>query len=109
MLMLPAPDASLVASRTTMLKRTVIACIRPIVPHSQPVLLIRVVVLQLFASRTAIDIFVFEIDEVLFAEPTLRLDPRCDRLWQRHGDAKVVARLDFLTIVVPAIRYGLKF
>src|SRR6266851_5877729 len=71
MLMLPAGDASLHAGRAAMLERAVAARIRPIAPQLLPVLLVRVVVLELFASRTAIHILLTEIDKVLLAEATL--------------------------------------
>src|SRR5262245_62476164 len=51
MLMLPARDPPLLASRAARLKRTVAARIGPIPPQLLPVLLVRVVVLQLFAGR----------------------------------------------------------
>src|ERR1700675_565388 len=91
-LLLPARDAPLRAGRAALLERTVAARIRPIAPQPLPVLLVGVVVLQLLAGRTAIDIFVAEIDEVLLAETAPCLDPRCHRLWQRHGDPGFVAR-----------------
>ncbi len=54
-LILPAGDASLLASGTASLELL-------------PVLLVRVVVLDFLASRTAIDIVVAKIDKVLLAE-----------------------------------------
>src|ERR1700674_1804244 len=74
-LMLPARDAPLRTARAALFERTVTACIRPIAPKPLPVLLVGVVVFQLLASRTAIDIFVAEIDEVLLAETSPCLDP----------------------------------
>src|SRR4249919_1928464 len=85
-LMLPARDPPLHAGRAARLERTVAARIGPIAPQLLPVLLVRVVVLQLLAGRTAIDILVAKIDEVLFAEATSCLNPRCHRLWQRDRD-----------------------
>ncbi len=67
-LILPAGDASLLASGTASLERAVAARIGPIAPQLLPVLLVRVVVLELLASRTAIDIIVAKIDKVLLAE-----------------------------------------
>src|SRR6266576_528297 len=69
-LMLPARDAPLHASGAALLERTVATRICPIASQLLPVLLVRIVVLQLFASRTAIRILVAEIDKVLLAEAT---------------------------------------
>src|SRR5262249_28767756 len=70
-LMLPARDAPLHAGGAALLERTVATRICPIASQLLPVLLVRVVVLQLFASRTAIRILVAKIDKVLLAEATL--------------------------------------
>src|SRR5260221_10100685 len=64
-LMLPARDAPLHAGGAALLERTVATRICPIASQLLPVLLVRIVVLQLFASRTAIRILVAEIDKVL--------------------------------------------
>src|SRR5262245_31958591 len=53
-LMLPARDAPLHAGGAALLERTVATRICPIASQLLPVLLVRIVVLQLFASRTAI-------------------------------------------------------
>jgi len=90
MLMLPARDAPLRAGRAAMLERAVAARIRPIAPQLLRVLLIRVVVLQLFTSRTAIHILVAEIDKVLLAETTLCLNARGYRFRKRYGNAGFV-------------------
>jgi hypothetical protein len=87
MLMLPAGDASLHAARAAKLERTVAACICPIAPQLLPILLVRVMVLQLFAGRTAIYILVAEIDKVLLAEATLGLNARGYRFGKRYRDA----------------------
>ena len=101
-LVLPACDAPLRAGRAAMLDRAVTARIRPVAPQLLPFLLVRVVVLELLAGRTAIDILFAEVDEVLFAETALRLNARCHRFWKRHGDIG----LDFLTAEVVAVRNG---
>jgi hypothetical protein len=54
LLMLPALDAPLSAGRAAMLDRAVATRIRPIAKQLLPVLLVRVVVFQLLAGRTAI-------------------------------------------------------
>jgi len=61
--MVPARDPSLLAGRAARLERTVTACICPIASQLLAVLLIRVVVLQLFADPTAIHILIAEIDK----------------------------------------------
>ena len=109
MLMLPAGDASLHASRAATLERTVAAGIGPIAPQLLAILFVRVVVLQLFASRTAIHILVAEVDKVLLAEATLGLNARGYRLGKRHRDAGFVTREDFVAAVVATIGNGLEF
>ena len=74
-LMLPACDATLRAGRAAMLERAVAARIGPVAPQLLPLLLVRVVVLELLAGRTAIDILVAEIDEVLLAKAALASMP----------------------------------
>src|SRR6266536_1465238 len=64
-LMPPARDAPLHAGGAALLERTVATHICPIASQLLPVLFVRIVVLQLFASRTAIRILVAEIDKVL--------------------------------------------
>ena len=64
--------------------------IRPIAPQLLPVLLVRVIVLQLFASWTAIHILIAEIDKVLLAEATLCLNARGHRFGKCHGNAGLV-------------------
>src|SRR6516225_6975732 len=91
-LMLPACDPPLFAGRAARLERAVAARIGPIAPQLLPVLLVRAVVLQLFASRTAIHILVAEIDKILLAEATLGLNPGCYRLWQRNRDTRRLQR-----------------
>src|SRR4029077_17143438 len=76
MLMLPARDPPLLAGCAARLEHTVAACSCPIAPQFLAVLLVRVVVLQLFAGRTAIHILVAEINKVLLAEATPCLDAR---------------------------------
>src|SRR6266851_1291660 len=61
-LMLPARDAPLHAGGAALLERTVATRICPIASQLLSVLLVRIVVLQLFASRTAIRVLVAEID-----------------------------------------------
>src|SRR6185437_8887253 len=64
MLMLPARDSPLRAGRAARLEHTVTACICPIASQALVALLVCVMVLQLFAGRTAIHILVAAIDKV---------------------------------------------
>ena len=66
-------------------------------------------VLQLFASRTAIHILVAEIDKVLFAEATLCLHTSCHWLGKRHRNPRHVAGKDFLAAVIAPISNGVEF
>src|SRR4029453_3362720 len=50
------------------------------------------VVLEVLAGRTAVDIFLRQIDEVLLAEAALRLRTRPQRLRQRHRDVSLLGR-----------------
>ena len=63
--------------------------IGPVAPQLLSLFLVRVVVFELLSSRTAIDILVTEIDEVLLAETTLCLDAGCYRLWKRRVAAPI--------------------
>jgi hypothetical protein len=92
MLMLPARDPPLLAGRAARLECTVAARIGPIAPQLLPVFLVRAVILQLFACRTAIHIFVAEIDEVLLAETTPCLNARGKVERRRAQLEKSVAR-----------------
>src|SRR5262249_37008336 len=73
-LMLPARDAPLHAGGAALLARTVPTRICPIASQLLPVLLVRLVVLQLFASRTATSVPVSGIDKGLLAETAPCLD-----------------------------------
>src|SRR6516164_8953080 len=68
MLVLPARNTSLRTGRAARFERAISARIGPIAPQFLSLLLVRVVVLQVFASRTAIDVLIAKINEVLFAE-----------------------------------------
>jgi hypothetical protein len=72
------------------------------------VLLVRVVVLQLFAGRTAIHILIAEINKVLLAEATPCLNARGHRFGKRHDDASLATCQDFLAIVA-SIGNGFEF
>src|SRR5919197_1535555 len=108
-LVLPACDAPLHAGGAALLERTVATRICPIASQLLPVLLVRIVVLQLFASWTAIRILVAEIDKVLLAEATPCLDSWCHRFGKRNRDSGSIAGEDFLAAVVTAIGNGFEF
>ena len=80
--------------------------IGPVAPQLLPVLLVRIIVPELLSGRTAIDILIAEIDEVLLAEAALCLNAGCHRFWKRNGDAGVVAGHDLLAVEVAAIGNG---
>src|SRR6185369_7397053 len=109
MFVLPTRDPPLLAGRAARLERTVAACIGPIAPKPLLVLLVRVVVLQIFAGRTAIHVFVAEIDEVLLAEATPCLNARGHRFGERHGNAGFVTSEDLLAAVVTPIGNSFEF
>jgi len=73
------------------------------------VFLVRVMVLQLFAGRTAIHILVAEIDKVLLAEATPCLNARGHRFGKRNRDVGLVTFEDFFAAVVAAIGNGFEF
>src|SRR5260370_7736791 len=108
-LMLPARDAPLHAGGAALLERTVATRICPIASQLLPVLLIRIVVLQLFASRTAIRILVAEIDKVLLAEATLCLDSWCHRFGKRNRDSAFIAGEGFLSPLVTSTANAFQF
>ena len=81
----PAGDASLHAGGTASLEPTVARRICPIAPQLLAVLLIRVMVLQLFAGRTTIRILVSKIDKVLLTKAPPCLNARGHRFGKRHG------------------------
>src|SRR5580700_11896677 len=109
MLMLPARDPPLLAGCATRFERTVTAGVGPIALQLLPVLLVGVVVLQLFAGRTAIHILIAEIDKVLLAEATPCLNARGHRFGKRHGDAGLMTCQDFLAAIVTPIGNGFEF
>ena len=92
-----------------MLEPTVATRICPIAPQLLAVLLIRVMVLQLFAGRTTIRILVSKIDKVLLAKAPPCLNARGHRFGKRHGDAGFVTREDFLTAVITPIGNRFEF
>src|ERR1700731_1145923 len=109
MLMLPERDPPLLAGCATRFERTVTAGVGPIALQLLPVLLVGVVVLQLFAGRTAIHILIAEIDKVLLAEATPCLNARGHRFGKRHGDAGLMTCQDFLAAMQAPIWHTVEF
>src|SRR3984893_2155006 len=108
-LMLPARNPPLLAGCAARLEHAVAACICPIAPQFLAVLLVRVVVLQLFAGRTAIHILIAEINKVLLAEATPCLNARGHRFGKRHDSAGLATGQDFLAAIVASIGDGFEF
>jgi hypothetical protein len=71
-LMLPALDAPLLAWRAAAFERAIPAGIGPIAVQLQPVFFARKTVCKFLAGRSAIDIFLGQIHEILLAEATVR-------------------------------------
>src|SRR3974390_2569916 len=108
-LVLPARNPPLLAGRAARLERTMLARLSPHTPELLPIPPVRGVVLQLLASRTAIDIFGAKIDKVLLAEATFRLCVRGHRLWQRDRNTCLLALEDLVAVEVAAIRHSFEF
>ena len=91
-----------------MFERTVAARVCPIAPQLLSVLLVRVVVLQLFASRAAIHILIAEIDEVLLPKRPFASIP--DVIGFEASRRFLLCRShDFLAAEVAAISNGFEF
>src|SRR5262245_23638251 len=103
-LVLPARDATLRTGRALRLKWALRARAGPVVPQVLSILLRRIPIDQQLTGRTAVDISVGQIGEVLLAEATLRLRTRAQWLRQRHRDVGLLARQDRIAIEVPAVR-----
>ena len=67
------------------------------------------VVGELLAGGTNIDVLLSHIAEVLLAKATFRLNARGHRLRQRHRNSGLVAGKDFRAAVVAAIGNSLEF
>src|SRR3984957_3019994 len=74
-LMLPARDPPLLASRTASFERTVAARVGPIASELPPSLFVGVVVGQLFANRTTIRILVADRQSPVCQNDPVPLDP----------------------------------
>lgn len=72
------------------------AGVRPIVAQLLPVFLVGIIIFEVLTGRTAINILVWQISKVLFAEAPRSLRTRRHRLGQRHRDARLLAYQDFL-------------
>ena len=71
--MLPTLDAPLLCRRALRFQRTGGAFRRPVVMQLSPRLDIPISPDQLLAGRTTIDVFARVVDEILLAEPAVRL------------------------------------
>src|SRR6516164_6910154 len=105
---LPSRDPTLGSGGATRLDGAVRTCRRPIAAQRLAVLLARVPVGQLLARRATVDILWRQIDEILLAEPAVRLRARCHRLRQRHRDVGLLAGQNLRTVVVAAVSDGIE-
>jgi hypothetical protein len=80
-LMFPSGDPSFLAGGASGLDCTALADVGPVAPQHQTVLLGRVVVGELLAGRTNVNVLVSHIAEVLLAEASFGLCIRGHRLW----------------------------
>src|SRR5437868_6479402 len=108
MLMLPSRDAALRTGRTLRLERALRTCAGPVVPQILAVLLTRIPIDQPLIGRTAVDILLTQIDEVLLAEAALRLCTRTQGLWQCYYDVGSLACQDLVAVEVTAVRNHLE-
>src|SRR5262245_2628863 len=77
MFILPSCDAPLRPCRALRFERALGTCSGPIAPQNLARLLVGVAIEQMLAGRATVDVLVGKIDEVLFAEATIRFCPRC--------------------------------
>jgi hypothetical protein len=76
MLMLPSWNPSLWPCRALGFERTILTGCGPVTPYPFAIFLVRKAIWQLLPSRTAIGVFLWQIDKVLLAEAPLRLGTR---------------------------------
>src|SRR5215475_13051506 len=106
LLVFPSRDAALSSCRTLSFECAGAARIGPITVKCLAVLLVRIVILQFFTRRPAIDIFIGQINKVLLAKAAFRFRARSLRLRQRDGDAGLIAGQDLLAVKVAAISHS---
>src|SRR6478609_2904636 len=99
-LMFPSGDPSFLAGGASGLDYTALADVGPVAAQHQPVFLGRVVVGELLAGRTNVNVLVSHIAEVLLAEASFGLCVRGHRLWQRNRDTSLLACPNLLAVEV---------
>lgn len=109
----PSLDTALWARRALRFEWTGFAGVRPIVAQLLAVFVVDITIFEFLTGRAAINILIWQMIKVLFAEASRSLRTRCHRLGQSHRDARLLARHDFFTLEVAAIgdnieRVGLK-
>ena len=80
--------------------------IRPIAAQLLALFLGGVAIFELLSGRTAIEILIAEIDEVLLAETAFPFNAGRHWFRKRHGDARLIAGQDLLATEVAAIGNG---
>lgn len=103
MLVLPSRDPPFLPGGAAALEVTVLAGVRPIAPHLQPLLLGVGAVCKRPARRTAIDVGVMLVCEVRLHEMPLRPGPGRIRPWHCRGDARLVTREDLLSAEIALV------
>src|SRR4030095_192701 len=98
LLVLPARDPPLRSCGAAALEWAAMASHGPVAPQRQPTLDIAVVVLELLAGRTAVGVFLGQVDEVLLAKAAVGLGTRGHRLGQGDSDTSSVTGQGLLTV-----------
>src|SRR6516225_8952108 len=99
-LMLPPCNPPLWPGCALRFERTILTGGGPVAPQHFAVFFVCIAIWQPLPSRTAIGVLLRQIGKVLFAEASVRLSARCQRLGQSHRDACFVAREDFWAVEV---------
>src|SRR5271168_2267254 len=107
-LMFPSGDPSFLAGGASGLDCTAPADVGPVAAQHQSVFLGRVVVGELLASRTNVNVLVSHIAEVLLAEASFGLCVRGHRLWQRNRDTSLLACPNLFAVEVTAVGDGIE-
>src|ERR1700736_747723 len=97
-LMFPSGDPSFLAGGASGLDCTALADVGPVAAQHQTVFLGRVVVGELLAGRTNVNVLVSHIAEVLLAEASFGFCVRGHRLWQRNRDTSLLACPNLLAV-----------
>src|SRR4029077_13608282 len=107
-LMFPSGDPSFLAGGESGLDCTALADVCPVAAQHQTVFLGRVVVGELLAGRTNVNVLVSNIAEVLLAEASFGFCVRGHRLWQRNRDTSLLACPDLFAVEVTAVGDGIE-